>query len=101
MRYKKGDQIKITAGKDKGKVGKIDQIIPSDNRVLVMEVNQYIKHIKPQNDNKGGRVNISRPIDVAKISLLCPKCGKETRIGYLVDKNNEKSRICKKCKSLI
>lgn len=97
MKYKKGDTIIITVGKDKGKKGKIEKIYPKLNAVTVAGVNVFKRHMK-QRDEKhpSGIIELVKPITVAKTALICPACGKVTRIGTLVAKN-EKVRMCKKC----
>lgn len=103
MKLKKGDQIIITAGKDKGRKGKIERVYPKDERVLVAGLNVYKKHVKAQSKEKpGGVIDLSRPLPVAKVALICPKCKKPTRIGYhLAKEKKEKRRLCKKCQELI
>lgn len=100
MKFKIGDTVKITIGKDKGREGKIEKIIPKKNTVVVPEVNMYKKHIKGSQGQKGGMYDIPRPLNIAKIALICPNCKKQTRIGMTIIKN-EKLRICKKCKKQI
>lgn len=100
MKFKKNDTVIITAGKDKGKQGPVQEVFPQDGTVKVSNLNQYKKHIKKEKaalTGQTGIVTFSRPIPVANISLICPKCKKKTRIGYTMTKN-EKVRICKKCK---
>lgn len=100
MKLKKGDNVKITAGKDKGREGKIEVVLPKANKVIIPGVNLYKRHIKGQGDQKGGIYDLPRALDVSKVSLICPKCKKETRISYKFVKN-EKLRICSKCKKEI
>lgn len=99
MKIKKGDKVKITAGKDKGREGKIERVYEKKAQVLISGINLYKKHVKKSEKMpQGGVVEVPRPLDVSKVMLLCPKCGKTTRVGYQVDKK-EKIRICKKCES--
>jgi large subunit ribosomal protein L24 len=96
LKFKAGDSVKITAGKDKGREGKIEKIFPKQTKALIPGVNIYKKHVKGQQGQKGGIYDIPRPLDFAKIALICPKCKKVTRVGFkIVEKN--KSRVCKKC----
>ena len=100
LKFKTGDTIKITAGKDKGREGKIEKVISKESKVLIPGVNIYKKHVKGQQGQKGGIFEIPRPLGFAKIALICPKCKKVTRVGFkIVEKN--KSRVCKKCKKEI
>lgn len=95
IKFKAGDTVKITAGKDSGREGKIEKILP-DGRALVPGVNLYKRHIKGFGDVKGGVYDIPRPLGFGKLALICPKCKKITRVGFkFVGK--EKVRICKKC----
>lgn len=97
MKFKKGDEIIVTKGKDLGKKGKIEKIFPKKDSVLVGGINIYKRHLKPRGQGKpGGIVDITKPIPVAKLALFCSRCGQRTRIGYkLID--GQKKRICRKC----
>lgn len=102
IKIRKGDLVKIIAGKDKGKTGKVEKIFPKKNKILVARINVFKRHLKPQGQNKpGGIVDISKPFPVSKAMFICPKCGQPTRIGFLIDKSGKKSRICKKCSQVI
>ncbi len=97
MKFKKGDEVLVTAGKDRGKKGKIEKTILKRGAVLVAGVNLYKKHLKPRGQGKpGGIIDINKPLNVAKIALICPKCGKPTRVGY-----KSQERICRKCGGVI
>ncbi len=101
MKIKKGDKIKVIAGKDKGREGKVEKIYVNSKKILVLGINTYKKHIKKNEKMpQGGRVDLPRPLDLAKVMLICPKCNKPTRIGYRIEKK-KKFRICKKCESKI
>ncbi len=96
LKLKVGDTVKITAGKDKGREGKIEKIFPKQTKALIPGVNIYKKHVKGSQGQKGGIYDIPRPLDFAKIALICPKCKKITRVGFKIIEKN-KSRVCKKC----
>lgn len=105
MKFKLGDTVKITAGKDEGRTGKVEKIIPGKasgpeglrpGGVIVPGVNLYKKHVKGFGDTKGGVYDIPRPLGLGKIALICPKCKKQTRIGYKFV-GEDKVRVCKKC----
>lgn len=101
MKLKKRDEVIITAGKDKGRKGKIDKVFPKKRVVLLPGLNVYKKHLKKRDEKTpGGIVDISRPLPIASVSLICPKCSKSTRVGFDL-KANTKTRICKKCKAVI
>jgi large subunit ribosomal protein L24 len=101
MKLKKGDQIIVTIGKDKGKKGTIEKVFPQDSMVQVAGVNVYKRHRKKRDDrHPAGITEMVKPISVAKVALICPKCGKQTRVGYRIVKD-VKDRICKKCEQII
>lgn len=100
MKIKIGDTVKILTGKDKGRTGKVEKVMPKKNRVIVPEVNLYKKHIKGNQGIKAGIYDIPRPLDASKVALICPNCKKQTRVGYKFIKE-EKVRICVKCKKEI
>jgi large subunit ribosomal protein L24 len=96
LKFKVGDTVKITAGKDKGRQGKIEKILIKEGRVLVPDINLFKKHVKGRPGQKAGIYDIPRPLPLASIGLVCPKCKKLTRLGFRLVVN-EKVRICKKC----
>ena len=101
MKLKKGDNVLITAGKDKGRTAKIIKSLPKELKVLVEGINLKKKHVRPKREGEKGQVvEIPAPMDVSNVKMICPKCGKATRVGYAVDKET-KNRICKKCKQII
>lgn len=101
MKVKKGDNVLIIAGKDKGRTGKIIKSFPKEFKVLVEGMNQKKKHVRPKKEGEKGQVvSIPFPIEVSNVKLICPKCGKATRIGYKTEKD-VKSRFCKKCRLAI
>jgi len=101
MKLRKGDQVKVLLGKDKGKTGKIERVLPKKNLVVVGGVNTYKKHVKKQSEQQpGGIVELNRPLPVSSLALICPKCKQPVRVGWQGEKK-DKRRICKKCKNLI
>lgn len=97
MKFKKNDTVKVTIGKDKGRTGKIEKIFPKTAQAQVSGINMFKKHMKRRDEkNPGGIMDMTRPISVSKIALVCPSCNKPTRIGYIVSKN-DKVRVCRKC----
>ena len=101
-KLKIGDEIIVRAGKDKGRRGKIERIFPEEGKVLVPSVNLYRKHQKGiAGVREGGIIEFSRPLPISNVSLICPQCGKQTRIGYNILRDNEKVRICRKCRKEI
>jgi large subunit ribosomal protein L24 len=101
MRIKKDDKVKIIAGKDAGKNGKVLNILRSEGKIVVEGINIAKKHLRPKKDGeKGQRVEVPVAIDISNAMLICPQCKKETRVGYVVDEKG-KNRFCKKCKKNI
>lgn len=100
FKYKVGDEVLITAGRDKGKKNKIEKVLPRENKVVVAGVNIYKRHKKATSSQKAGIYETIRPISVSKVSVICPKCSKPTRIGFKIN-GKEKNRVCKKCKGVI
>jgi large subunit ribosomal protein L24 len=97
MKLKKGDLVKIVSGKDKGKTGKIEQILPKIEKVLVTGVNQYKRHMKARTQGQASEiVTITKPLSGQNVALICPHCKLQTRIGFSVVKN-DKIRVCRKC----
>ena len=105
MYIKKGDKVKILAGKDKGKTGKVLQVFSKRNRVSVEGLNLLIKHMRPRKQGeKGQRIEFPAPLDASNLILVCPKCSKPSRVGYKIvstAKGKKKFRECKKCKQII
>ncbi|NLB18046.1 MAG: 50S ribosomal protein L24 [Syntrophomonadaceae bacterium] len=98
MRLKKGDTVKVMAGKDAGEKGKILKVLPEENRVIVEGVNRVRKHQKPTRAlPQGGILCIEAPLNASNVMLLCGKCSSPTRVGMTILKNGEKVRCCKKC----
>ena len=101
MKIKKGDEIIVTVGKDRGKRGKVERVFAKENAVLVLGVNIYKRHAKKRDEKTpSGIIDFPRPLSLGKVALLCPKCKKPTRVGFITG-DKEKQRICKKCKQLI
>jgi large subunit ribosomal protein L24 len=97
MHVKAGDTVKVIAGKDKGKTGRILKAFPKQQRVLVEGVNLVKKHTKPSQANpQGGIIQQEAPIHVSNVMPLDPKTGEPTRVGYKVLPNGKKVRIAKK-----
>lgn len=101
MKLKKGDTVIVRIGKDKGKKGKVQSVFPKEGTLIVEGINVFKRHMKKKDDkHPSGIIDVTKPITFSKLTLLCPKCNKATRIGYLVVKG-EKLRICRKCEQRI
>lgn len=111
LKVKKGDTVEVISGKDKGKRGEVLQALPQDNKVLVKGANILIKHTKDRPSNrpgaqgvnqvqKGGRLEKESPLFASKVMVVCPNCGRPTRVGYAYKEGTEKLsrrkyRVCK------
>ncbi|OGY52445.1 MAG: 50S ribosomal protein L24 [Candidatus Buchananbacteria bacterium RIFCSPLOWO2_01_FULL_56_15] len=99
MKLKRGDRVKIISGKDRGKSGKVLQVLVDRQRVSVEGVNLRYKNMRPRRQGESGqRIQFPAPLAVANVVLVCPACGKTTRVGYRQLENRKKVRICRKCK---
>lgn len=97
MKIKKGDQVKILSGKDRGKTGKVLRCLPSAGKVVIEGANMVKRHKKSsKRGQKGERLSLPAPINVSNVQLICPKCGKPSRIGSKAIENGS-VRICRKC----
>ncbi len=96
MKFKVGDIVLVTSGKDKGKQGKIVKVLPQENKVVVEGVNLYVKHIKPMQGRAGERIRRERPLPTANIAIFNPDTKAVDRVGYVVNKDGTKSRVFKK-----
>jgi len=100
-RLKKGDMVKVLAGKDKGKTGKILKTIPEKDRVIVEKINIVKKHKRPDQKTKGGIIEKEGPLYVSKVALFCSKCNAGVRIRSKVLEDGKKVRICSKCNEVM
>jgi large subunit ribosomal protein L24 len=101
MKIKKGDKVKVIYGKDEGKEGVVERAYRKQNTIIIPGINVYKRHIrKSEKMPKGGIVDVPRPLDIAKVMVICPKCKKAVRIGWNIE-GNKKLRICKRCASSI
>ncbi len=97
LKIKKNDTVVVLSGKDKGKQGKVLGTIPSEAKVVVEGVNMVTCHVKPRRQGEeGGIVKREAALYASKVQVVCPKCGKGTRIAYKIE-DGKKTRICKKC----
>lgn len=97
MKIRKNDQVLIISGKDKGKKGKVLEVFPMAQKITVENINLIKKHRRPRRQGEKGQIiEISKPLHISNIKLICPKCGEAVRVGYKLTET-EKFRICKKC----
>ena len=97
MKIRKGDTVKVLSGNDKGVKGEVLEVNPKADKVVVKGVNIRKKHVKARRQGEeSGIISVECAIPVSKVNVVCPKCGKVTKVGYSVEKG-KKIRICKKC----
>ena len=97
MKIKKGDTVEVLSGNDKGKKGEVLEVIPKKDKVIVKGVNIRKKHVKPRKQGEeGGIIPVECAIYSSKVNVVCPKCKKAVKVGYIMEKD-EKVRVCKKC----
>ncbi len=106
MKIKKNDKVKILSGKDRGKSGKVLQVLPAQKKASIEGLNLSIKHLRPQKSGeKGQRIEFPAFMDASNLAVICPKCGQSGRIGYQIIKAEgqpeKKLRMCKKCQEII
>ncbi len=98
VHVKTGDKVVVINGKDRGKQGKVMQVSPSEGKVIVEGVNIVSKHVKPRKMGEaGGIIKAESALYAEKVQLICPKCGRPTRVGHMIDNKGKKVRVCKKC----
>ncbi|MBI2054177.1 MAG: 50S ribosomal protein L24 [Candidatus Staskawiczbacteria bacterium] len=97
MKIKKGDNVLVQSGKDRGKSGKVLRVLVKRNRILVEGVNFRKKHVRPKKSGEKGQiVDVLSALDISSVKIICPRCGKAARVGYKIE-NEKKLRVCKKC----
>ena len=102
MKIHKGDQVIVLSGKDKGKKAEVVRAIPGRDRVIVEGVNVAKRHAKPTRaTQQGGVIDKFMPVHVSTVGLVCTSCDKATRVGYKIEDDGEKVRVCKKCGSTL
>ena len=96
LHVKTGDMVMIISGKDKGKKGKVLEVSPKEGKVIVEGCNIATKHVKPRTaTEQGGLVKVEAPMYASKVMLVCPKCGKATRVAHKIFEDGSKQRVCK------
>ncbi len=97
VHVKTGDEVVVINGKYRGKRGKVMQVAPSEGKVIVEGVNIVTKHVKPKKmGEEGGLIKAESALYADKVQLICPKCGKPTRVGHKINADGKKVRVCKK-----
>ena len=100
---KKGDNVRVLAGKDKGKQGKVLEVLYKTSRVVVENINIAKKAVKadPRKNPQGGIISMPAPLDVSNVMVVCPQCNKPSRLTRHRDTEGKSSRKCRKCGELI
>ncbi|MBD3426031.1 MAG: 50S ribosomal protein L24 [Candidatus Omnitrophica bacterium] len=102
LHIKKNDTVKVLAGKDKGKAGKVLKVYPAADRAIVQGVNFTKKHArKTRQDDQGGIIQREASINISNLGVVCKGCDRVTRVGVEVLKDGSKARYCKKCKEVL
>ncbi len=102
VHVKKGDNVYVLNGKDRGKKGKVLKVDPSKHMVVVEGINMVTRHVKPRNQyQQGGIIHQESPINADKVMLVCDKCGAPTKVEKKLLDNGSKARACKKCGEVI
>jgi len=97
MKLKRGDNVKMLSGKDRGKTGKVSLVLPEDGKVVVEGLNMIKRHVRARKQGQKGQiVSKERAVSASSVALVCKSCGKPTRVGYKMT-GESKARICKKC----
>ena len=97
MFVRKDDKVVVLSGRDKGKEGKVLTVMPKDDKVIVEGVNVASRHMKPRKQgDQGGIIKMETPLYASKVMVVCPKCGKPTRVAHKIT-DGKKVRVCKKC----
>ncbi|MDP3741554.1 MAG: 50S ribosomal protein L24 [bacterium] len=98
MNIRKGDTVKILAGRDRGKTGKVLGTAAKEHRATVEGLNILFRHKRPKRSGeKGQKIQFPKSLHFSNLALICPHCGKPTRIGHMTDDKGIKTRMCKKC----
>jgi large subunit ribosomal protein L24 len=105
LKVKKGDSVEVIAGKDTGKRGTVTRVLPSEGRVIVERVNMIKRHTKPrpaprasgQQVIPGGVIEREAPLHISNVQLICPACGKPSRVGFRINSDGNKVRVCRAC----
>jgi large subunit ribosomal protein L24 len=98
LKIRKGDRVRVLTGKDRGKEGSVMRALPRERKVIVDGVNVARKSQRPtRTTQQGGIIDKDMPLPVSNVALICPSCGKPTRVGFKIDASGAKVRLCKKC----
>lgn len=96
LKIKKGDNVMVLLGKDRGKSGTVERVLRKKGQLFVGGVNLVKRHVKKQGQIEGGIIDIVKPVDISNLALICPSCKKPTRVGFGL-KDDTKIRLCRRC----
>jgi len=99
---RKSDRVMVIAGTERGKEGKVIQVFPKKNRVIIQGINFVKRHTKPRGQTQpGGIIEKEAPIHISNVMLICNKCNKTTKIAKRIMPDGNRVRLCKKCGEII
>ena len=102
IRLKREDTVQVITGKDKGKRGKVQQLLPKEDKVLVEGANIIKRHVRPRpNIRQAGIVQKEAPLSTSKVMLVCTHCDRAVRVGHIFLEDGKKARVCRSCKEVI
>ena len=102
MKIRRDDEVLVITGDDQGKKGKVRRYYPREDRLVVEGVNMVKRHMKARaNVRQAGIIEREAPVHISDVMLICSKCGKPTRVGFLILEDKTKVRVCKKCHEVI
>ena len=101
-RIRTGDTVQVMAGREKGKTGKVLEILIERERALIEGLNRVKRHLRPKSQKEqGGILEKEAPVHLSNLQVVCTKCGKATRIAHKVLASGQKARVCKKCGEIL
>ncbi len=102
LAVRKGDEVQVITGKDRGKRGRVLEVRPTQRRVVVEGLNIAKRHKRPNpaKREQGGIIDVASSLDVSKVMVVCPRCGKPTRVGHRIAEDT-KERVCRRCGEVI
>jgi len=101
-KIRKGDDVMVMAGRERGKRGRVQRINRKDGRLVIDGVNMTVRHIRPRPGvQQAGRIDLEAPLNASNVRMVCPHCNKAVRVGFSVLEDGKKVRVCKKCHEAI
>jgi len=97
MKIRKGDEVVVLQGKDRGKRGRVAFAFPAEGKVIVDGINTAKRHTKPAPNKPGGILTKDMPLQVSNVAIVCPACSKGVRVGYRYEPDGSKVRVCRTC----